>query len=178
MHRRKTFICTLILGLNAALIHAQGLRTSPYQLKAAFLYNFAKFIDWPPTSFQDDKSPFIIGVLGNNPFGTDLNQMVAGKTINDHPILIANFHATTDVTNCQILFISSSEKKMFPAIIERLRSIPVLTVSESDGFLEAGGMVNFVQDSSKIHFQINNDAAKSSGLKISSRLLSLAVPAH
>jgi hypothetical protein len=169
------FGLTLWLLLVAGFGHAQTPRPSEYQLKAAFLYNFAKFTDWPPEALADDKAPFIIGVLGDNPFGNDLEQTVAGKKINDHPISVQTFHTAAEAIHCHILFISSSEKKRFSEIIQSLHGTAVLTVSETDRFIESGGMVNFVQESSKIRFQINDDAAKAAGLKISSKLLSLAL---
>jgi hypothetical protein len=174
---------TRILGLIPALLLAasngRGQVSSPseYQLKAAFLFNFAKFIDWPPEAFADLKSPFIIGILGDNPFGRELEQTVAGKKINDHSITIQTFRAGTEATNCHILFISTSEKSRLPEIFGNLHGASVLTVSETERFIETGGMVNFVQATNKIRFQINDDAAKAARLKISSRLLSLAIPA-
>src|ERR1017187_3462014 len=178
MRLRKTHF---FLGLGLWLLlavgegHAQNPRPSEYQLKAAFLFNFAKFIDWPPETYADDKSPFIIGILGVNPFGSGLQQTVAGKKINERPITIQTFRAAAEATNCQILFICNSEKKHFSEIIKSLHDAAVLTVSEADQFIESGGMVNFVQEASKIRFQINDDAARAARLKISSKLLNLAV---
>ena len=181
MRLRRIKFLGLCLGLllAAGFGHAQAPRPSEYQLKAAFLYNFAKFIDWPPEVLADDKASFVIGVLGNNPFGNNLEQIVAGKKINARPIVIQVLQNATEAGHCQILFISSSEKKRFTEIIQILHGTAVLTVSETDQFIESGGMVNFVPDASKIRFQINNEAAKAAGLKISSKLLSLAItPSH
>jgi len=177
MRLRKILFFGLNLGLllAAASSRAQAPHPSEYQLKAAFIYNFAKFIDWPPAAFADQKSPFIIGVLGDNHFGSGFEQMIAGKKINDRPISIQTFRTAAEATNCQILFVSLSEKRHFPEIVQSLHAVPVLTVSETDGFIEAGGMVNFVDEAGKIRFQINDDAAKAARLKISSKLLSLAV---
>jgi hypothetical protein len=174
---RKTIFFGLSLGLLlvAGFGHAQTPRPSEYQLKAAFLYNFAEFIDWPAEAFADGKAPFVFGILGDNLFGNDLEQTVAGKKINDRPISVQVFHTAAEATHCQILFISNSEKKRFSEIIQSLHGNAVLTVSDTDQFIESGGMVNFVQEASKIRFQINNEAAKAAQLKISSKLLSLAV---
>ena len=150
---------------------AQTPRPSEYQLKAAFLYNFAKFIDWP----SDDSSPFVIGILGDNPFGKSLEQIVAGKQINGRTISVQFFQTASEVARCQILFISNSESKHFTEIIKNLKGSAVLTVSENDRFIDSGGMVDFVKEDSRIRFQINDDAAKAVRLKISSKLLSLAV---
>ena len=178
MRVRTNILVGLVLGLLAAAPgHAQTSPLSEYQLKAAFLYNFAKFIEWPLDAFAEDKSPFIIGILGDDPFGSHLETTVAGKKINTHPITIQSFREVTDATNCHILFISTSEKKRFPEIMEKLRGTTVLTVGETERFIETGGMVNFVQEGTKLRFQINDDAAKIAKLKISSKLLGLAVRA-
>ena len=113
--------------------------------------------------------------MGDNPFGNDLEQTVAGKKINDRPISVQVFRTAAEATHCQILFISNSEKKHFSEIIQNLHGSAVLTVSDTDRFIESGGMVNFVKEASKIRFQINDEAAKAAQLKISSKLLSLAV---
>jgi hypothetical protein len=174
---RKTIFFGLSLGLLlvAGSGHAQTPRPSEYQLKAAFLYNFAEFIDWPAEAFADGNAPFVFGILGDNPFGNELEQTVAGKKINDRPISVQVFHSAAEAARCQILFISNSEKRHFSEIIQSLHGNAVLTVSDTDLFIESGGMVNFVQAASKIRFQINDAAAKAARLKISSKLLSLAV---
>ena len=170
----------LIFGLNLVLLlpaapgRAQSSQPTEYQLKAAFLYNFAQFIDWPPEAFADDKTPFVFGILGDNPFGSDLERIVAGKKINDRPISVQVFHTADEAAHCQILFVSKSEKKHFPEIIQGLHGDAVLTVSETDGFIQTGGMINFLLVGGKIRFQIDDAAAKAAKLKISSKLLSLA----
>lgn len=153
---------------------AQESPPSEYRLKAAFLFNFAKFVEWPPEAFAEKTSPFIIGVLGQNPFGNELEQTIRGKTVNDRSLQVKEFHSVTEATNCHILFISTSEKQRLPEIFKGLRGASVLTVGETDRFTEAGGMINFVAEGNKTRFQINDAAAKGAGLKISSKLLSLA----
>lgn len=178
MRLRKTIFFSslgLWLLLAAAIGHAQNSPPREYQLKAAFLFNFAKFIDWPPETFADEKSPFLIGVLGDNPFGNDLQQTVAGKKINERPIAVQLCHAVAEATNCQILFICNSEKKHFAEIIQSLHGAAILTVSETDQLKDSGVMINFVQESGKIRFQIKDAAARAARLKISAKLLSLAV---
>ena len=177
MWRRKIFFWVLGLGLllPAPLIRAQSSQPTEPQLKAAFLYNFAKFTDWPSNAFTTAESPFVIGIFGDNPFGKDLEQAVVGKKISEHPMTIRMFRTTTDITNCHLLFINPAEKASFPKVIEALRGSAVLTVSETDDFITAGGMINFVKQANKIRFQINDETAKEARLKISSRLLGLAI---
>lgn len=121
----------------------------------------------------------VIGILGDNPFDGDLERTVQNKIVNNRAFVVRQLHLATEATNCQMLFISASEKKRLAEIFENLRGISVLTVSETDGFTEAGGMINFVLEGKKIRFEINNDAAKEAKLKINSKLLSVAFhPAH
>ena len=157
---------------------AQSPPPSEYQIKAAFLYNFAKFVEWPTQAFAGPRSPVVIGVLGKNVFGDDLEQTIRDKTVNNHPFQFKQFHSVDEVTNCQILFISTSEKERLPKILSGLRGASVLTVSEMDHFTDTGGMINFVIEDNRVHFQINDAAAKKAGLKISSKLLSLATHNH
>lgn len=164
----------------ALLWAACGLAQEPaapteYQIKAAFLFNFAKFVEWPPDAFATPASPLVIGILGANPFGTDLERTVKGKAINSHPFEVKTISAPADGTNCQIVFICTSEKKRLPEIIAALKDASVLTVGEMDGFTENGGMINFVIQGNKVRFEINDTAAKTARLKISSKLTSLAV---
>jgi len=164
-----------IFGLEGS---AQDSALTEYQIKAAFLYHFAQFVEWPPQAFAGPKSPLIIGVLGENVFGDNLEQTIRNKTINNHPFQFKEFHSVEEATNCHILFICPSEKNRLPKILEAVIGTSVLTVSETDHFTEAGGMINFVIKNDEIRFQINDEAAKKAGLKISSKLLSLAVHSH
>jgi YfiR/HmsC-like len=174
------FHATLIACLSLALLlptsaTAQEAQPSEYQVKAAFLFNFAKFVEWPTESFVGETSPLVIGILGDNPFGGDLERTVQNKTINNHLLVIKQFHSVAEATNCQVLFVGASEKKRLAEIFQKLRGTSILTVSEMDGFTEAGGIINFVLENKKVRFQINAEAAKAARLKISSKLLSLAV---
>jgi len=155
----------------------QEVQPTEYQLKAAFLFYFAMFVEWPQRAFADETSPFVIGVLGENPFQNDLTRTVQDKKIDEHPLLVREIRLPTEATNCHLLFISASEKKRLPEILESLKGTSVLTVSEVERFTEQGGMINFVLQGKKIRFQINKDAATASGLKVSSKLMNLAVGA-
>lgn len=156
--------------------HGQVAAPTEHQLKAAFVYNFVKFVEWPPQAFAGPKSPLVVGVLGKNVFGDSLEQDISNKVIQSHPLQFRVVRSVTEATNCQVLFINASEKSHFATILTALRRHSVLTVSETNGFIEAGGIINFVIVDRKVRFQINNAAALQAGLKISSNLLSLAVP--
>jgi len=169
------FSLLLSCGLRSA---AQEAAPSEYQIKSAFLYNFAKFVEWPVSAFATPTSPIVVGVLGNNVFGDNLEKTLSNKVLNNRPLEYKKFESVMEATNCQILFISSSEKGKLPKIFEALRGTSVLTVSETPEFIEAGGMINFTLEANKIRFQINDETAKKARLKISSKLLSLAVHPH
>jgi hypothetical protein len=172
----------LIFGLSLGWLllagsptRGQDAQPSEYQIKAAFIYNFAKFVQWPAKSLPPDDSPLVIGILGENPFHDDLNHIVSGKKVDEHPLVIKPVRTALEATNCHTLFISASEKPRLPQILKELKGASVLTVSEMDGFIEAGGMISFVREGTKVRFRINNEAAIKEGLKVSSKLLMLAL---
>ncbi|MDR3706792.1 MAG: YfiR family protein [Capsulimonadaceae bacterium] len=144
-----------------------------YLVKAAFLYNFGKFVSYPQISASGDNVAFSIGVLGDDPFGAALDQTVQGKTIDDHKIVIRRSSNLDDLKTCQILFIGSSHKRDFAAILARLKGDNVLTVGECDGFATQGGMINFFIEENKVRFEINPRAAERANLQISAQLLRL-----
>ncbi|HTV40411.1 MAG TPA: YfiR family protein [Candidatus Sulfotelmatobacter sp.] len=154
---------------------AQNSQPTEYQIKAAFIYNFARFVDWPTQAFTDASSPLIIGVLGKNDFGSSLKETIDGKTIRGHPLEFKLFPSLARVANCQVLFISTSEKNHLSKIISTLRTTSILTVGETDDFVARGGMIRLRIVDDKVRFDINNSAAKSAGLTISSKLLTLAI---
>jgi len=176
MHSGAKPILSLFLLLAAVAGRAQVSTPSEYQLKAAFLFNFAKFIDWPPEAFPEKSSPVVIGVLGEDPFGEELKRTILNKSIADRSITNKPVGSIEEARRCHILFISTSEKKRLREIFDGLRGASVLTVGETDQFTETGGMINFVIKEKRIRFEIREDTARSAGLKISSKLLSLALP--
>lgn len=154
------------------------------QIEAAFLYNFAKFVEWPERSFTNAASPVVIGVLGKDPFGKDLEATVGDQLINGRKIKIERYENLAAVGVCHILFISTGEKLdteekgRLKDTFAKLKDRNILTVGEAgqeaDGFAAAGGIINFRVVESKVNFEINPDAAGRSGLKLSSKLLKLA----
>lgn len=148
--------------------------STEYQVKAAFLYNFAKFIEWPPASFSSDSAPFLICVLGRDPFGKELQNITREKMVNGHRFEIDRLSDLQQIRGCHILFVSAAEKTPLTQILEKLRGASVLTVGDSQGFAEKGGMINFVLEDDRVRFEVNREAAGEAGLKISSKLLSVA----
>ena len=145
-----------------------------YQVKAAYLFNFLKFVEFPKESFGDALAPIVIGVVGEDPFGPTLPQVVVGKTVQGRDLIIRNYHAGEDLHGAHILFISASEKKRIPQILASLQGSSVLTVADLDGFLTQGGMIQFLSENDRVRFAINGDVASRAKVKISSKLLSLA----
>jgi hypothetical protein len=161
---------TFILAMLTCGAQAQS---KEYQIKAAFLFNFAQFVDWPSAAFANTNAPFCIGVLGDDPFGGALDTTIQDEAIGNHKIIIERSQNVEDLKNCQMIFVSKSEKKHIGEILLDLDSKPILKVSEIDGFAQDGGGINFFLAGTKVRFEINPDAAQSDGLKISAQLLSL-----
>lgn len=145
-----------------------------YTVKAVFLFNFTQFVNWPPSSFSHQRAPFIIGIYGGDPFGTELDETVAGEQVNGHPVVVQRLNNINEARRCHILFINQREARNVVDILAQLGNESVLTVSDFPGFARSGGMVNFMNVSNKIKLQINPAAAKSADLAISSKLLRLA----
>ncbi|HUE35853.1 MAG TPA: YfiR family protein [Candidatus Acidoferrum sp.] len=169
---RALFMVLLIGGL-AEIAPAQTGQFSEYDVKAAFLYNFGKFVDWPANAFTSPDAPMIIGVYGENPFHDHLADIVRGKSIRGHVVVVEPVTFNT-LQNCQILFISASEQKNLTTIVRKLDGASVLTVTENSDPFASGVMINFVMQNDQIRFEINDAAARQAGLKISSKLLVLA----
>jgi hypothetical protein len=166
--------CLLALISLSTLSTAVQAQSNEYQVKAAFLYNFAKFIDWPTEVFGDSNAPLVIGVVGDDPFGGALDQAINGKSIGGHALTVRRLRWGQDLRSCQILYISSSERKHLSQIIQSLRGASVLTVSDMDQFNQQGGIINFILEASRVRFEINSRGANQAGLRISSKLLALA----
>jgi hypothetical protein len=153
---------------------AQTKISKEYQVKAVFLFNFAQFVAWPTNALSDTQTPLTIGVLGDDPFDGFLDDTVHGEKVDGHPLVIQRYRNIKDVKNCQILFISRSEGKRMEEILADLKGKNILTVSDSDGFINNGGVIHFVTEENKIHFRISLEAAKNANLTISSKMLRLA----
>jgi YfiR/HmsC-like len=164
---RRALVLLLVTG---GLLGAVA-SVSEYRLKAVFLFNFAQFVEWPPAALPRDNAPFVIGVLGKDPFGTDLDEVVRGETVNQHPLAVARYHDVAEVRDCQILFIAASELTHLDAILAKLRGRSILTVSDAEGPPLRGVMIGLVRQDNRIRLRIDLQAAKAGNLTISSKLL-------
>ena len=170
--RLASFALGLICFVASAAAAPGPAGTAPeYQLKAVFLFNFAQFVEWPAQAQPDPKTPLVIGVLGDDPFGAYLDDLVRGERIGDHPLVIRRSHRAEELTDCHIVFVCRSAAKDLDKILARLRGLSLLTVSDLDGFTRQGGMVRFAMENGKIRLRINVEAARVSDLKISSKIL-------
>jgi len=168
-----------LLGLTVCLLvtdsgFAGESPATEYQVKALFLFNFAKYVDWPAAAFTNAAAPITIGVIGTDPFGDYLQNAVVGKTINGRPFIIQHLAADADLSGCQILFVSDSEVSRIGGILDKAGALPILTVGEDEEFAQKNGIINFVLKDGKVRLEINLAAARKAGLTMSSKLLAVA----
>lgn len=161
-----------VLG-DAATSSAQASTPSEYQVKAAYLYNFGRFVTWPAIPAAQDGS-FTICVLGRDPFGATLDAAVAGHPLGGKPVAVKRIAHPEEASGCRILFIDSEKAGSLKEILPALSHLPVLTVSDMPDFSQRGGMIQFVLEDSRVRFEVNLTNAESAGLTMSSELLKVA----
>jgi hypothetical protein len=157
--------------LLAAPLSAQAVRASASDLQAVFLFNFAQFVEWPSEAFSDSKAPLVIGILGEDPFGSVLDETVRGETVRGRPFKVRRYRKVADVKGCHILYISRSEANRLEDILAAVKDRPILTVSNSDDFDSQGGIIRFIVEQSRIRLSIDLEAAHATRLTLSSKLL-------
>jgi len=145
-----------------------------HQVKALFLLNFAKYVDWPAEAFADPGSPIVIAVLGESKVTQEMQKMLAGRNANGRPIVLRHLASGEDPGGCHILFITAAEQPHASAILSKLGHASVLTVGESNDFLDCGGIINLARRDQKVALEVDLNAARNSGITISSKLLSVA----
>jgi YfiR/HmsC-like len=168
----------LSVVLFPARLLAQSKAPSEYELKAAFLFNFAKFVDWPPAAFPDPKSPMILCTFDDDAFGVVLDEVVRAKAINGRELVVRRMKKVEALTACQVVFVGTAETKRLPELLEALKGSPTLLVSDIPGSAERGGGIGFYLEDSKMRFSINVDAIQRAHLTVSSKLLTLAKIVH
>ena len=166
---RVTLVLALLLS-TPPLLDAQQIKATEAQLKAAFLFNFAKYVTWP----HSPETHFDICVLGRDPFGSALDSIVAGETLAGKPAEVRRIHATHEASGCQIVFISSTDESRVQSTLDELGATAALTVSDMPGFVDHGGMIQFVTEGDRVRFIVNLAAAQKVGLVLSSELLKVA----
>ena len=180
--RRSPYIAAVALsatlwsGLAARDVRAAEANLE-YEVKAAFLYNFAKFVEWPSTAFATPEAPLVFCILGPNPFDGKLDRVVNDRTANGRRIEVREGVAVAQTSGCHLVFVPENQAETVARLVQASAPVPgapVLTVGETDGFAEAGGMIQLVVDEGRVRFDINASAAEGEGLKLSSQLLKLA----
>ena len=156
------------------VVSAGAATPNEYELKAAFLFHFAQFVEWPEGAFQDANSPLVYCTLGEDPFHGALDDSLKGKFVATHAFQVRHLTQIQEAQGCHLVFVGRDDKRQIPAMLALLNASGVLTVGESERFVQEGGMIGFCTEENKIRFQINLEAAEKANLKISSKLLRLA----
>jgi YfiR/HmsC-like len=171
---RRARAAAVAFALGAVPAHSPAAApTREYEIKAAFLYNFTRFVAWPARAFSGPDAPLAIGVLGDDPFGPALEATIRGEVVRRHPLVVRRSGRIGDLVGCQLIFVSRSESGRLGPIFAALDHRPALTVSDIAGFASRGGVICFYLKGDRVRFMINPAAADRAGLKISSQLLSL-----
>jgi len=173
IHRAAAWVVVLV-GLAGGLPGDARAAPLEYQVKAGFLYNFAKFVEWPAPAFERPQTPYSICVLGPDPFGEDLDVAVGEATLHGRRLVVRRLGDVKNAAGCHILFVSKSDPRKLPALFQALGNTPTLTVGEHDDFIRAGGCLRFFWQGDLIRFEINLLATERAQLKVSAKLLNLA----
>jgi hypothetical protein len=167
-------VAALILVFPISRLTAQNTKPTEYEVKAAYLFNFGKFVTWPPND-TSSSAPFVICVLGEDPFGPILDKTTAGETINGKRIADKRIVRPEEARDCSILYISAAQSEHLNNILAAVKDAPVLTVSDMPGFVQRGGMIQFLLDQGRVRFEVNLGPAQPNHLVVSSELLKVAV---
>lgn len=172
----RTFAFAALLLASAASLRAAEAKPRPteYDLKAAFLFNFAQFVEWPTNAFASSNAPIVIGILGPDPFQGALDKICAGEEIRGRPLEVVRYAKAADVRPAHVLFIPRAMASQLPDALPRVADSPTLTVSDTDRFAERGGMIQLYTDQNQVRLRIDAEAARKANLSISSKLLRLA----
>jgi len=169
-------LCVALVLINASCTfcrNAQAQTLNEYEAKAAFLFNFLRFVEWPAQAFADDNSPLIIGIVGDDKSSERIERLVSGKAANGRQVVVKRFASFKQLTYCHLVFVRAAERERLPQILAALRS-GSLIVGETESFARWGGAINFSIEDGKIRLEINQKSAERAGLKISAKLLSIA----
>jgi hypothetical protein len=166
----------LMCAISAFLAHPSLTCAGPreYDVKAAFIYNFTQFVEWPNAASAGDDAPFVVAVMGHDPFDGALEQILTNKFVGKRPIVIKHFDSAADVGPCQLLFVPATLDDSLRAILDNVGKAQVLTIGESEAFMAAGGGIRLFLEDGKMRFQINPETLDAATLKASAKLLKLA----
>jgi hypothetical protein len=176
----RVAVVLLLTGWPGSLSRAGGAEVTmtEHQVKALCLLNFAKYVTWPSDAFSATNTPVSIGIIGQNKVSAELVKSARNKLVAGRPVIILDSASEADWGRCHIVFIAGAGKAEVLELLSKTRTLPILTVGEADSFIEAGGVIKFVKKDNKVRFEVNLGAARTAGLQISSKLLSLADAVH
>jgi hypothetical protein len=174
MQGKGWILTAVVTVVSFALPCRAGAPTREYQVKAAFIFNFTQFVEWPDNAFSSSDAPFVVAVMRRDPFDGSLEEAMDGKSVGRHPIVIKHFDNPEDIGACQLLFVPSERDDALSSIFGKVGKNPVLTVGETDSFMASGGHFRFYIDGNRIRFEIDPDTVEGVGLKVSAKLLKLA----
>ena len=172
--RRLHSVVGVFLALGFSPLEATPPSPNEYALKAVFLYNFVRFIDWPDSAFNTRNAPLVIGIVGEDPFGFMLNEAIAGENYHGRPIQIEHFAGSRDIRRCHLLFVNQSNADQIPQILQAVAGKNVVTVGETNYFLDQGGMIALTAEQNRVRLRINSAALRNARLNVSSKLLQVA----
>ena len=167
-------VCTILLAESVNSQMGFTVYPTEYQIKAKYLYNFTRYVNWPQEVFKDSASPYIIGIIGQDPFGIEIEKTVEGKNIKNRTFSVKRFNSASDLEYCHILFIGLIDRAYQTRILNKIQGLSILTVGNRVNFGQDGGIINFIKKKDQIRFEINTKVARESGLKISTTLLKMA----
>ncbi|MGA2593862.1 MAG: YfiR family protein [Bryobacteraceae bacterium] len=171
------FLTLVLLGPVSLAAEDMGTLPAPgyseYEIKSAMLYNFTKFIDWPTSALGVGAAPLVVGVLGDDPFGSWLDTALRNKAVSGHPVVVRRIESPTGMKACHVLFVGASDRQQVAGVLRALGHAPVLTIGNGEQFAKLGGIIGFIWDGHRIRVKINLQAAQQADLGISSQLLRL-----
>jgi hypothetical protein len=177
---QRLMVCLVAVAIGAAVpvcrLHAQS--ASIDEVKAAFVFNFTKFVQWPADAFPNATSPFVIGIVGGDAVSDSLQEIIRGKSVNGHQLQLRRVSATDDLAQLHELFISKSDNIRVSDVVARVSARAILTIGDAAGFCDSGGSIQIDVDDSQVRFEVNLDATQRSRLDVSSKLLTLAKVVH
>jgi hypothetical protein len=168
-------LCLCLAALLPFVALAQPSAPSEYEIKAVWLLNFARYVEWPTNAFASPRAPVVVGIFGPNPFGVTLEKTFSGKTVSGRPLAIKRLGGERDAQGCHLIFFPNSERKRQREMLVKQREAAVLTVGESDDFLGDGGIIQFVRKEDTIRFAVNLEPARPARLNLSANLVKIAV---
>jgi hypothetical protein len=171
---RALLLLFVLCMADPAATRAAEPRPSEYELKAAFIFNFSQFVEWPTNAFNSENDPVIIGVVGSDPFGPILDRIVQDEKVRGRSLVVERYARPNEIKRCHILFVSKSLAAQWPEILRAVSDQPILTVSDMDRFSNRGGMIHLVTERNLVRMRVNPEIARRAGLTISSKLLRLA----